>query len=560
MEITDHEITPARGSRVPGSVRVLCLAILGAAVGIGCLLIAAGALRPAPGPVLLFALAVALCVNRFVLFPSEQATTAEAAVLLAAVIGLRDDAVFLGPLAVALLVGPLDTLHWEQRSFLRMAYNAGNRGLAVLAASAAFVGVRELAGSSAVGVAFPVMAAVASFAVVDVVLSVTLLVLQGQACRSATREVRAIDALTVPVAFYGAGVGFLAGGIGWWALALALVPAAFVPELVITRARRRATVLRDLVLGLAVIALLLVSAVVAPVPDAPTLAVLVAIGVLAGTELTIRAGTLVSPLLAVAVVGAIVVADGDRAFFAAALMGATGTLTTWLLTTVGCRSRALGASAVAAVAGLLAAAVFTVAPGTVAAKALAALAGGAAFEIAAVLIGPREWRRQATDAAWTLPLLALAIAAALLWRVLSLGGAAVFVAMVAGALALAAWWGAPPWPSRLLARRTSVWPARGHTAVLGVMTTSVIGTATLATFVEARPARLALVWTTVALGESVTAAALVGVRQWRFAPRRRAGTRACSSVPHWHSSVCIPRPRSHSGDGRWRSWPGSSGS
>ena len=521
MEIYDHEVTPALGSRVPGPVRGFCLAILAAAVGIGCVLLAGGALRPAPGPVLLFALAIAVCVNRFVLFPSEQAATAEAAVLLAAVLGLRHDGVFLGPLAVALLVGPLDALHWGQRSFLRMAYNAGNRGLAVLAASAAFVGVQELAGSSPVVVASAVTAAVTSFAVVDVLLSATLVVLQGQACRPALREVCAIDALTVPVAFYGAGAGFLAGGVGWWALALALVPAAFVPELVIARARWHATVVRDLVVGVAVVALLLVSAAVAPVPDVPTLAVLVAIGVLAGAELAIRAGALVPPLLAVAVVGAFVVAGGDRAFFAAALMGATGTVTTWLVDAGGHRFRALGGAVVAAVCGLLAAAVFTAAPGTTGTKALAALVGGAAFETAAIVFAAREWRRQATDAVWTLPLLAAAVATAVLWSVLADGGATVFVTIVTGALALAAWWGAPPWSSRLLARRASAWPTRGHSAVLGMMTTIVIGTASLATLVEARPARLALVWTTVALGESVIAAALVGVRQWRFAPRGR---------------------------------------
>ena len=55
-------------------------------------------MQPAPGPVLLLALAAALCVNRFALFPTEHASTAEAAVLVAAVVGFRDDAVYLGPL------------------------------------------------------------------------------------------------------------------------------------------------------------------------------------------------------------------------------------------------------------------------------------------------------------------------------------------------------------------------------------------------------------------------------------------------------------------------------
>ena len=180
------EVTAGVSAREPRTVRAFCIAILGGALAAGAALLAAGAPRPAIGPVLLLAVAVALCVNRFALFPSEQAATAEAAVLLAAVVAFRDDAVFLGPLAVALLVGPLDTLHWEQRSFLRMAHNAGNRGLAVLAASTGFVAVTDAAGASPVALALAVVAGTVAFAAVDVVLSVALLLLQGE-----TRSARA---------------------------------------------------------------------------------------------------------------------------------------------------------------------------------------------------------------------------------------------------------------------------------------------------------------------------------------------------------------------------------
>ena len=106
MEVADRGIARTTLRREPGGVRRFCLAILGTAIGIGCVLAAAGASFPAPGPVFLLALAVALCINRFALFPSEQAATAEAAVLLAAVVGFRHDAVFLGPLAVAVAERP----------------------------------------------------------------------------------------------------------------------------------------------------------------------------------------------------------------------------------------------------------------------------------------------------------------------------------------------------------------------------------------------------------------------------------------------------------------------
>src|SRR4029077_444799 len=128
------------------------------------------------------------CVNRFALFPTEHASTAEAAVLLAAVVGFRDDAVFVGPLIVALLVGPLDALHWEQRSFVRMAHNAGNRGLATLAASAAFVVCSDALGSSTLSWCLVVVVAGGAFVAVDLVLSATLLHLLGERMRAAFRH------------------------------------------------------------------------------------------------------------------------------------------------------------------------------------------------------------------------------------------------------------------------------------------------------------------------------------------------------------------------------------
>ncbi len=141
MELAEQEaVGAASRTREPRRVRCYAVALCVAALAAGVVLLAGGAVRPAPGPVLLLAVAAALCINRVVLFPTEHASTAEAAVLLAAVVGFRHDAVYLGPLLVGVLVGPLDTVHWGQRSFVRMAYNAGNRGLAALAASAAFVG------------------------------------------------------------------------------------------------------------------------------------------------------------------------------------------------------------------------------------------------------------------------------------------------------------------------------------------------------------------------------------------------------------------------------------
>jgi hypothetical protein len=141
-----------------------------------------------------------------------------------------------------------------------MAHNAGNRGLSVLAAAAGFAGVAELAGASPLGVSLAIATAAGCFATFDALLSVTLLRLQGTAYRAAVRHVLVIDALTVPIALYGAAAGLLAGGLGWWATALAGAGGVH-PEFVLTRARWRGEVVRDVVCGLEVVVVLVALAV-----------------------------------------------------------------------------------------------------------------------------------------------------------------------------------------------------------------------------------------------------------------------------------------------------------
>ena len=251
--------------------------------------------------------------------------------MLAAIVGFRSDAVYLGPLVVGVLVGPLDTVHWEQRSFVRMAYNAGNRGLAALAASAAFVGCRDALGSAPVSRCIVVAVAGAAFVVVDLVLSTVLLHLVGEPVHDAARHVVEVDALTLPVVWYGALVAVLLLGVGWWAVALALVPVAFVPELVIPRARRRACV-RDLAALVAVVAVMAALALILPVPDAGTVVALTTIGVLAGAELVVGRRTILSPLVALLVVTATVVVGRDEVAFAAAWCAVTAVAVSWWCT------------------------------------------------------------------------------------------------------------------------------------------------------------------------------------------------------------------------------------
>ncbi|MDQ1431473.1 MAG: hypothetical protein QOF40_2075 [Actinomycetota bacterium] len=510
----------ATAVRRPRAVRMFSVAILAAALTIGGVLVALGEALPSPGPVLLLALVVALCVNRFALFPSEQAATAEAAVLLAAVVGFRGSAPWLGPLCVALLVGPLDSLHWQQRSFLRMAYNAGNRGLAVLAASAALVGVVDLSGASPAALGLALVAGTLAFAVVDAALSVVLLQLQGEPNGGAIRQVLDIDALTVPIAFYGAAGGLLAGEMGWWAAALALIPVAFVPELVLARARWRVALLRNIALALAIVAALTALALVAPVPRPLTLVGLLAIGALGGTEFGLRAGAVLPPLLAIAVIAAVVAVPEGGGFFAAGVVAVTGAFTSSLLAgRVG--SQGLTAAATATAAGILAAGAFAGATGLFRAQAVAAIVAGATFEAFAVLTAGPSRRRSARETMWTAPVLGVAAASAVVWRVIGIVGSSLFVALVVGTLALTAGWGSPPWCSRVVARWHRAWSPRAPAFALFAVIGAALGTASIAVLIDAGHSQLTLVWVSVALGEAATAAALVGVRQWRFLPRGR---------------------------------------
>ena len=88
-------------------------------------LLASGAPAPALGPVVLLVAVVAFSVNRYTFFPSELAVTAESAVVLAAVVSFSSDAPLLGPLVVAMAVGPVDMVHWEQT---RLTPHGAQRG------------------------------------------------------------------------------------------------------------------------------------------------------------------------------------------------------------------------------------------------------------------------------------------------------------------------------------------------------------------------------------------------------------------------------------------------
>ena len=192
----------AAAARDPVAVRLLSGALAVSAVAIGAALLGSGSSLPSIGPVLLLASIAALCINRSVFYLSEQAATAEAAVLLAAVTAFEGSAPWLGPLVVALLMGPLDVAHWERRSYLRMVYNAGNRSFCALSATATFLVVQDAAAHLGGSRAFVVdltaaLLGACAFAAVDAVLSSTLLVARGAEWRAAVGHMLRVDRLTV---------------------------------------------------------------------------------------------------------------------------------------------------------------------------------------------------------------------------------------------------------------------------------------------------------------------------------------------------------------------------
>jgi hypothetical protein len=521
VEFADQAVaTEARRAGEPRPVRAFGTTLCVAAVGAGVVLLAVGAPVPSPGPVLLLALVAALCVNRFALFPTEHAATAEVAVLVAAVVGFRDDAVLLGPLFVALLVGPLDALHWEQRSFVRMAYNSGNRGLSVLAASGVFVACRDALGTSpADWCIIVVVTGTALFVVDDFLLSTALLRLAGEPSGAALRHVLEVDALTLPLGWYGGATALLLGGFGWWAVALALVPVAFVPELVVARARRGAASLRDVAVVLAVVAVLATVAIVTSVPGPATLAVLAATGVLAGAELVVDRSTLLPPLIALAVVGAVVV-DRDHAGFAAALVATLAVTISWSAAARASRAHLLAALTTALGASLLAATVATSIPHTISGLASGALLAGFAFEAVGVIAGT-DRRRARGALVWTAPLVAATVAWALVGRAMGAAGAAVFAVAATMSVAGAVRWGSPAWRSRVLQRALGRRPARRLASMLLTLGAGAIASAVVAVTRQDHAFAVAWAWVSVGLSESAAAVVALGVRQWRFAPHPR---------------------------------------
>ncbi len=290
----------------PPRCQWFAVVLFAAGVVVGAVLIASSQPLPRFAWVFVLAALLAVATNRVVLFPSELAVTADAAVLLAAIVGFRDNSPLIGPWLVAFLAGPLDFVHWRQRSFVRMAYNSGNRIVATLAGATTFAIVTNAAGSSREALAGAALGASIAFALVEGAVGTVLVRLRdADPWLDAARIELPMELLTVPLGMIGACAGYLAVQVGWWCAVAVLAPTLFLPELAIVRSRRgrlrfghgaglpfghgAGTAARiAATIGPAAAALTVVALLV-PLPATSTLVALGAVALLAGLELRVDA-------------------------------------------------------------------------------------------------------------------------------------------------------------------------------------------------------------------------------------------------------------------------------
>jgi hypothetical protein len=151
-----------------------------------------------------------------------------------------------------------------------------------------------------------------------------------------------------------------------------------------------------------------------------------------------------------------------------------------------------------------------------------AVGAGVAFEVVALLVGA-DRRRRGVALAWVVPVLAAAVAGAVVWRRVGIGGALVAVVLSTSALVGWAAWGAPVWRSRVAGRAVRRMPPRDQPIVFAAFAALAMAAAGIGLSVGDHATATAWAWIAAGLGEVAVSMAAAGVRQWRFAPwpRRR---------------------------------------
>jgi hypothetical protein len=438
----------------------VCALLVGALLVVGAAVVLDGR-WPAPGPVLLLAVPLVLCTHRFVVFTDETGGT-DAAVIFAAMVAFHHRAPWVGPLVLALLVGPLAAEHWNARAFVRMAYNSGRTTLVTAAALVAYdIGTRAL-GASAPALLGAAAVAVMPYVLAESVLGAVLEALLGERPAAALRHHLPLEVIAIPFALLGASAGVAAVDVDWWSAGVLLLPALLLPELLLVRVRRRVRPApAGVVGGLLALGVILVALTFA----------------LPGSEASGRA------------VGLLAVA---------CFVGAECRVAVWPVPPV------VGLVVVPAAMLMI--------PGPATVVVVLAVPVGAALLMLAT--SPRA------SVLWSLPFLAGAACAAGAWATVGRVGALGFCLGVPLGIGIAGAWGPAPWTSRVLVPRVSPrFHAHRRTALL-IAASGAVAAAWCAVG-AAGAARTGWALTSAALSETVVAMAALAVRFWRFAPRRR---------------------------------------
>ncbi|HEX5587925.1 MAG TPA: hypothetical protein VFZ17_11505 [Acidimicrobiia bacterium] len=508
----DEGEAPALVRARRGRARSLALGLQGVAVGWAAVAAARGGPPSAIGTLVVLLVAAAVCVNRQSLFPAELSITAEASVVLCAVVVFRRDAPVLAPMLVGLASGWLDSYQWASRAWIPMAFNSGNRGVEAMLAALSFHTVTELLGSSPSAIAGAAVVAAAVFAVVDNAAIATLVVVRdGTGVRRAVQEVVRLDALSFPIALLGASCGLLGLATTGWVGAAAVMPAAWIPDaLLVGRGRAPHRLLRWTAGAALSIAIAITVGLFVGFPPVAVTGVLTVLGVLAGLELRANSRLPVPPALgAVVVLGACAVAP-SRAVVAAVLVAVAATSVSWSFARVRVARVVVVLGCVIGVA---------VGVGLVAQAGGSSVVAVAVFAVGVFVVSPR--RDTGVALGWAFPFVVLGATATELrawfgpFETLAIGGAAVLLAAP-----VIAWTGAPPWPSRLAAHSARLHAGNAHRSLWVVIAVAAVACASVSILDGALDG--AAVVGLALVGELAAALALARVRLWRFAPRRRA--------------------------------------
>jgi hypothetical protein len=252
------------------------------------------------------------------------------------------------------------------------------------------------------------------------------------------------------------------------------------------------------------IGLVIAIALVLPLPSVPRVAGIAAVAALAGGEFAIDRRRPVAAMTAIVVVAGAVV-GGPAALAASALAAIVATATAVVASRVGIWWAPIAAGA----AALASTALFDTPHISLA----GAFAAAVMFQL---LVVSRPSR-----VVWTAPLMVSAVALASTWKALHAAGVLVFAAGMASVAAAAVHFGAPPWRSRVLAGWSQRTTWRTHRAIVVAAAAAALAPAVVAIVVASATARAALAPAAAASACGVAAMAMLGVRQWRFAPVAR---------------------------------------